>query len=209
MADQNQSDAAYKFWDAFKACVEENRVRPDHARYYINWAKAFVDFLPNRLRDRSRQDIQAFLMDLAKRPGIVDWQVRQAEHALKILYETFLPAYADEKAKSLTTTTPKSGRFSDRAIPGEAERLYPKAAASEWIWQYIFPANGLSVDPQSGMVRRHHIHENLVKKAVKKASSLAGIDRKVSCQTLRHSFATHYDLWACSEQAGTFGPEPG
>ncbi|MBL7172484.1 MAG: hypothetical protein ISS68_06570, partial [Desulfobacteraceae bacterium] len=47
-----------------------------------------------RLRHRSRQNIEAFLADLGKRPGIEDWQERQAEHALKILYETFLPGYA-------------------------------------------------------------------------------------------------------------------
>ena len=90
-----QSTAAQKFWDAFKACVEDNRVPPDRSLFYVKWAQAFVDFLPGkRLRHRSRQNIEAFLADLGKRPGIEDWQERQAEHALKILYETFLPGYA-------------------------------------------------------------------------------------------------------------------
>ena len=43
---QNQSDTEQKFWDAFKACVEENRVRPDRSLFYVKWAQAFVDFLP-------------------------------------------------------------------------------------------------------------------------------------------------------------------
>lgn len=65
-----QSAAAQKFWDAFKACVEDNRVRPDRSLFYVNWAKAFVNFLPGkRLRERSRQDIEAFLAILGKHPA--------------------------------------------------------------------------------------------------------------------------------------------
>jgi hypothetical protein len=65
-----QSVAGQKFWDAFKACVEENRVRPNRSPFYVKWAKAYVDFLPGkRLRDRSRQDIEDFLADLAQRSG--------------------------------------------------------------------------------------------------------------------------------------------
>jgi len=74
-----QSVAAQKFWDAFTACAEENRVRPDRSLFYVKWAQAYVDFLPGkRLRDRSRQDIEAFLAGLGKRPGFEDWQIKQA-----------------------------------------------------------------------------------------------------------------------------------
>ena len=422
---QKRSTTSQKFWDAFKSCVEDNRVRPDRSLFYVKWGQVFVNFLPGkRLRDRSRQDIEAFIADLGKRTGIEDWQVRQAEHALKILYETFLPGYSPdgmiksapdtEKKKRASKITPKAGAFRDRVVPGEVERLfsplvdalrteirgrhysirtetayldwvrrfiafygyadpksidaavavkeyldylaverkvaastqnqalnalvffynhilkrpfgemetfvrakrpqrlpevmtrseiqalfeqmegvtalmaglmyggglrlmecvrlrvkdidfgrhqimvrdgkgqkdrvtmlperfvvplrehlarvrviyekdqangvpgvyiwpalarkYPKAA-SEWIWQYVFPAKGLSVDPRSGSVRRHHINENLVQKAVKEATTRAGINRKVSCHTLRHSFATHllearYDIRTVQELLG-------
>jgi hypothetical protein len=58
----------------------------------VKWAKDFDSFLPEKpLKDRSGKDIETFLADLSKRPGIADWQVRQAEHALKILYENLLP----------------------------------------------------------------------------------------------------------------------
>jgi len=68
------------------------------------------------------------------------------------------------------------------------ERKFPNAG-KEWIWQYVFPAKTLSVDPRSGKVRRHHINETLVQKAVKEAAAQAAISKKVSCHTLRHSFA--------------------
>ena len=85
-------------------------------------------------------------------------------------------------------------------------RKYPNAG-KEWIWQYVFPAKSLSVDPRSGKVRRHHINETLVQKAVKEAAVRAAINKKVSCHTLRHSFATHllearYDIRTVQELLG-------
>ena len=83
---RNASKEPGGFWEAYRACAEENRVRPDRSPFYVNWAKDFVNFLPGKpLKDRSKKDIEAFLADLGKRRGIADWQVRQAEHALRIL----------------------------------------------------------------------------------------------------------------------------
>ena len=75
-------------------------------------------------------------------------------------------------------------------LPDALARKYP-SAHKEWIWQYVFPANRLSVDPRSGVVRRHHLHESSLQKAVKEAARLAGIVKPVSPHTLRHCFATH------------------
>jgi integron integrase len=422
---QKKAQASQKFWDAFKACVEDSRVRPDRSPFYVGWAQAFVDFLPGkRLRDRSRQDIEAFLADIGKRSGIEKWQVRQAEHSLRILFEVFLPRYVPQETRSpaieahrnisSARIAPKVRAFRDRAVPGEVERLFPSLldalkteirtrhysirtetayldwarrfiafqgyadpreidgtaavkeyldylaterevaastqnqalnalvffynhalrkpfgemeafvrakrprrlpevmtraevqalfdqmegismlmaglmyggglrlmecvrlrirdidfgrrqitvrdgkgqkdrvtmlperfvvplqehlarvkvtyekdraagvpgvyiwpalarkypkAASQWIWQYVFPAKSLSVDPRIGTVRRHHINENLVQKAVKEATARAQINKKVSCHTLRHSFATHllearYDIRTVQELLG-------
>jgi len=66
-----------------------------------------------------------------------------------------------------------------------------KDAAYDLNWQYLFPASRLSVDPESKLIRRHHLDERAVQKSVKKAAMLAQIDKQVTCHTLRHSFATH------------------
>ena len=106
-----QATVVEKFWDAFKACAADNRIRPDRSLFYVKWAQTFVDFLPGkRLRERSRKDIEDFLADLIARPGIVEWRAR-----------------------------------------------------------------------------RHPLHESLVQKAVKEAASRAGITKRVSCHTSRHS----------------------
>jgi integron integrase len=420
--DLQQLTPARKFWSAFQACAEENRVGPDRSVYYVKWAQAFYRFLPGkRLLDRSREDIETFLTDLSKRPGTATWQVSQAEHALKILYEVFLPGYAPETKRKLVQEEKnhagdvgtRAGTFRDRVIPGEVERLfsplldalkteirnrhysirtesayvdwvrrftafhnygdptnlgaasvkeyldylavereisastqnqalnalvfffkhvikkpiedmekfirakrpqrlpevmtreevkmffdniegipalmagmmyggglrlmecvrlrvmdidfarrqimvrdgkgqkdrvtmlperfappllqhleqarviyeedrakgvpgvyiwpamarkYPRAAL-DWKWQYVFPAKSLSVDPRSSAVRRHHISESIVQKAVKEAAARAGLVRRISCHILRHSFATHllearYDIRTVQELLG-------
>jgi integron integrase len=91
-------------------------------------------------------------------------------------------------------------------LPYALECKYPHADR-QWIWQYVFPSERISKDPRSGIVRRHHLDESGVQKAVKLAGRMANIDKRVSCHTFRHSFATHllqnhYDIRTVQELLG-------
>jgi integron integrase len=75
-------------------------------------------------------------------------------------------------------------------LPNALRIKYPQAE-KEFGWQYAFPSKRLSTDPRSGALRRHHVMESGLQKAVKAAVNRAGITKKVGCHTFRHSFATH------------------
>jgi integron integrase len=75
-------------------------------------------------------------------------------------------------------------------LPYALERKY-KNAGREFRWQYVFPDSKLSNDPRTGKRRRHHVLEQNVQRAVKKAVKEAGINKNATCHTFRHSFATH------------------
>jgi integron integrase len=75
-------------------------------------------------------------------------------------------------------------------MPDALDRKYLSASTS-WPWFWVFPAEAPSVDPRSGIERRHHMHEQRLQRAVKQAVGLAGIPKQVTVHTLRHSFATH------------------
>jgi integron integrase len=75
-------------------------------------------------------------------------------------------------------------------LPWALARKYPNAGR-EWAWQWVFPATRFYVDRDTAQRRRHHLHESVVQRAVKDAVRRAGIPKRATCHTLRHSFATH------------------
>ena len=75
-------------------------------------------------------------------------------------------------------------------LPQALARKYPNAG-KEWEWQYVFPSSKISRDPRKNVIRRHHMDPSSLDRAIKRAVKLAGVTKRITSHTFRHSFATH------------------
>ena len=147
---------------------------------YAAWVRSYIRAVQAMPGDwKSEQKVEAFLTRLAKRDVAAATQ-NQALNAVVFLYREVLGAPLGT-VDALRVRRPATIRT---ALAVE------EAGALAWFW--VFPAPGFSDDPHSGLRRRHHLHEVNVSRELARAARLAGIEKRVTAHSLRHSYARTY-----------------
>ncbi len=182
---------------------------------YVNWIKRYILFHNKRHpNEMGRAEIEAFLTHLAVNKHVAASTQNQALSALLFLYREVLRKDPDFPIDSVrakrprrlpTVVTPlrehlqrvKMLHQEDRTkgygavyLPYALERKYPNANR-EWCWQYVFPAKRISKDPRTEAMRRHHVSESSLQKAVRKAAAKGSIQTDVVSSCFPAAVVTH------------------
>ena len=180
---------------------------------YVYWIRAFIFFHARRHPgEMGGVEVEAFLSWLANERNVAVSTHRPALSALLFLYQKVLglnlpwmEAIGRPRREPRLPVVLAAGR-AGVAMPGALDRKYPRAGAS-WTWFRVFPQSDHSVDPRSGVVRRHHMFDQTFQRAFKRAVERAGVNKPATPHTLRHSFATYllqsgYDIRTVQELLG-------
>jgi integron integrase len=145
-------------------------------------------------------------LDLARRQIVVR-QGKGGKDRVTMVPESLVGALAEQlEASRAVFDEDRRRNVPGVELPFALARKSPGAGRS-WSWHWVFPQDHLSIDPRSGIRRRHHAYDQTLQRALKRAASQAGIAKPVSTHTLRHSFATHlmeagYDIRTVQELLG-------
>ena len=158
-----------------------------------------------RLMEAIRLRIQDIDFDYA---SLQIWHGKGGKHRRVTLAKELVEPLREQiaKAHQFYKQDINSTEYKGVWLPYALARKFPKAE-KEFNWHYLFPSSQLSIDPESNVLRRHHINETSLQKAIRNTAKKVGIGKKVTCHTLRHSFATHLlqrgaDIRTVQEQLG-------
>lgn len=136
------------------------------------------------------------------------WQGKGGKNRVVTLADELLPLLKQQQSVALAyyNRDIHSPGYEGVHLSNSLQRKYP-GAELDFNWHFMFPSHKLSIDPESMGWKRHHINETALQRAVKRSAQDAGIDKNVTCHTLRHSFATHLlesgaDIRTVQEQLG-------